>query len=151
MPGIPPILPPEDFELGVFVRSFLTGLPEVKPPDTFEDAVHRAVCRRSFTLRNWIIVLVGMGLIGGLIYWVSFHNVSVVHTPVETVPNFYVVRPSLKLMDPVSNLSLLDSPVVITPTFKAIQLPMLRESIIATHIPKGKRRVSNRLGGVAGY
>lgn len=151
MSHVPPIPPPEDFELGVFVRSFLSGLPAVQPPLTFEDAVLRAVHRTLFTPRNWAIVVVILGLIVGLVYWVSFHNVRAVDTPRETVPNFNVTRPSLPLIGPKSNLSALDSPIIITPTFEAIILPVPTVSIIVAPRPSGKKRVSSRLKGVAGY
>ena len=151
MPNIPPIPPPQDFELGVFVRSFLSGLPAVQPPDTFEDAVHRAAHRSSFTLRNWTKVVVVVGLVGGLVFWVNSRNRSVVHTTPETVPTFNVTRPPLPLMKTQSNLDALDSPIVITPAFKAIVLPLPRQSIISASNRTGKRRVSNRPKGVAGY
>lgn len=97
MSNLPPIIPPDDFENVVYIRSLLSSMPSVQPPEKFEEAVQQSVHRPSFTLRNGTVLVVVLGLLSGLVYWVSIAHDVVAPIPAAPMPTLQVNTPPLPI------------------------------------------------------
>ncbi|MBK6291506.1 MAG: hypothetical protein IPH85_03615 [Ignavibacteria bacterium] len=78
MSTLPPVQPPDDFERVVYLRSLLSSLPPIETPVSFEDKVLKKARSGGAVYRLLIVATTVLGLLGGVVWWTSQPNITVV-------------------------------------------------------------------------